>query len=377
MKKRKAESRVVFKIKGLNQEKLINQIIKTATIFNYQRESHNICQFEVLSGKEKQIKKILNESGAQILSFSQHGFVAKLKRIFASYGILVAIILSSVFYAVQYSFVWKIEVRGEGKVEQRSVERYINKILPSKFKPSIDVKQIEKSVKQEFAEISSVSVAIVGQTLILNLNEAVLPDEMNNEFQPLVSEFDGLITRINLIQGTLAIKDGDLVRKGDVLVYPYIIDSEGEKRAVCPRADIYADVWLEQKSMHYDYQVVSQRTGRKREINEVYLNNLLIYSNNKTNEFKQFEVEKSQSFLSNNLILPFILRKTIFYETEVVEINEDFLQVKDKIIDLLREKALLFVEENEIIKEENCTIREEGGCHEVCVVITVNRNIGG
>lgn len=372
-----SSSRTKFKIKGLNQERLINKIVQEINIYNFNRESHEICNFEIDTKKEKYVKKLLDENGIEVISISHYGFLSKLKSIVASYGIIFALVISTIFYAFQYSFIWKIEIYGEASVEEREIEYFVNSILSSKFKADINTKEMERKIKENFQEISSISVAIVGQTLVLNLNEAILPEEMEGEYKPLISSFDGLVTEINLIQGTLVVNKGDIVRKGDVLVYPYVIDSQGDERAVAPKAEIYADIWISEKIMHYDYQIIVQRTGREISTNQVLLNNLLIYSQRKINDFEQFEIEEEEKLLSKNLIIPFILKKTTYYETETIEIKEEFDNVKEKIIASTREKTLIFLEENEIIKEENVTIREEGGCHEVCYVITLNRNIGG
>lgn len=376
-KKNGVKNRTKFKLKGLNQEKLLNKLIKNVNIYNFCRKSHNESEFETDYSKAKIVKAMAKENGLEIEAISHFGLLLKFKRLVTSYGIIIALALSCLFYGLQYSFIWKIEVYGEENVEEREIEHFVSQNLPSRYKGKIDTKKLEQNIKENFKEISSVSVAIVGQSLILNLNEAILPEEMEGEYQPLLSEFDGLVTEINLIQGTLAVNEGDLVRKGDILVYPYVIDSQGEERAVEPKAEIFADVWLSEKTMHYDYQIIERRTGEKKIVSEVYLNNLLIYSQNALHNFQQFDVEYEEMPLTYNLLLPFRIKKTIYYETETIEIKEEFSGVKDKIIASVREKALIFLEENEIIKEESYTLREEGGCHEICYVITVNRNIGG
>lgn len=376
-RKSAGKNRTKFKIKGLNQEKFINKLIKNVSIYNFCRKKHNESEFETDLSKEKIVVKMASESGIEIEIISQSGFVTKLKRLFASYGIIVALAVSVAFYFVQYNYIWKIEIYGENKVEERLIKEFVNENLPSRIKNKIKTKEMEQLIKENFKEISSVSVAIVGQSLILNLNESILPEEMEGDYKPMLSEFDGLVTEISLIQGTLAVKVGDIVQKGDTLVYPYVIDSQGEVRPVEPKAEIHADIWLTQKYMHYDYQIIERRTGEKAVISEVYLNKLLIYSQNSKHNFSQFEVEQEEIPLTYNLLLPLSLKKTVYYETETIEIKQEFCEAKDEIIASVREKALIFLEENEIIINENYTLREEGGCHEICYVITVNRNIGG
>ena len=376
-RKNRVLNRTKFKIKGLNQERLLNNLSKNVKVYNFKRQDYHTCEFETDYSKSKNVKARIVENGCEILSISHFGFWAKIKKLATSYGIIIALILAFLFYGIQYSFIWQIEVYGENVVVEKELEEFVLKSLTSKVKSKINTKEIEAKIKDNFQDISSVSVAIIGQTLVLNLNEAVLPEEMLGEYQPLVSNFDGLVTEINLIQGTLAVNEGSLVRKGDILVYPYVIDSQGQERAVAPKAEIYADVWISEKIMHYDYQVIVRRTGEKIVKSDVFLNDLLIYSQNCNIKFEQFETEQEEFSLTQNLILPFILKKTTYYETETIEIKQEFHEVKNKILQTVREKTLIFLEENEIIKEEKYILREEGGCHEVTFVLTVSRNIGG
>lgn len=371
------KSRTIIKFKGLNQERAINIIIKKIKVYNIKRDSHNICTMEVDYQKKKEAVSLLKEQNLEILQVSSQGFKWKFKRLITSYGLIVGILLCSVLYAIQYNFIWRIEVVGTENLQSKEVVRFVEDNLYSRWKSKINAKTIEQSLMECYQEISSASVAIVGQSLIININEAILPDEMQENNNAIVSSFDGMITDIILVQGTLAVDVGDIVKKGDILVYPYIIDSQGEEREVFPKADIWADIWLSGKEVHYDYLVSTERTGKSITITNVYLFNLLIYSNVKGFDFVDYEKEEQSSYLNKNNLLPFVIKKTTYYELETKEVVKQFSDVKDEIIEKARQKTLIFLQENEIIKEEKVSIREIGGIHEVNYLLTVNRNIGG
>lgn len=372
----KFKNRTTIKIKGLNQERALNNLAKKVDIYNLKRKEQNIAEFEVDFRKRKQTLAIIKEQGLEILSISHKGFISSFGRLFSSYGLLIGIIISILFYCVQYNFIWKIEVWGTEEVESSEIIDFANKNLNSRFRFSIDTENLEIKLKDNFDQISSVSVAIVGQSLIINLNEATMPDEMEGEYQPIISEFDGMITQITLIQGTLNVKVGDIVQKGDILVYPYIIDSQGEQREVNPKATIMADIWHTASIHHYDYYIETKRTGRKIVNSEVLLLGLSIYQNKNDINFEQYETEEYIENLTHNLIIPFKLKKTIFYEVEIIEHIQPFEEVKDEKIEQARQKALIFLQENEIIINENYTIKEDIGCFVINYTITTNRNIG-
>lgn len=371
------KSRTIVKIKGLNQERAINIISKKMKVYNIKRDSHNTFKLEVDFENKKEVINILQENNLEVIEVSAQGFKWKLKRLFTSYGIITAILLCSLFYGLQYGFVWRIKVIGEQSLKEKDIVNFVDKELKSKQKSKINSKNIELRLLENYEEISSVSVAIVGQSLIINVIETIIPDEMQTENNAIISEFDGLVTDIKLVQGTLAVDVGDIVKKGDVLVYPYIIDSQGEQREVFPKAEIWADIWLIGSETHYDYQIITQRTGQSISTSDIYLLGLLIYSSANKCEYVKYEKEESISYLNKNNILPFKLNKVTYYEIETKEIIEDFSNVKEDIIEKARKKTLIFLQENEIIKEEKITIKEAGGRHEVNCLVTVNRNIGG
>lgn len=373
----KQKNRTLVKVKGLNQERALNNITKHIKIYNFKREKQNTCQFEVDYNERKQIKALIEREGLEILSISHRGVLSWAKKILTSYGLIVGIAICGLFYPLQYGFILKIDVFGANNLEKDEIIAFVDENLVSRYKGKIDTDGIEILVKENFEEVSSISVAIVGQTLVINVNEAVLPDEMKDEFPTIISQYDGLITDINLVQGTLAVDVGDIVKKGDVLVYPYIIDSQGEERKVKPQADIIADVWISATEVYYDYYIERVRTGRSMTVSETYLSKLLIYSNGGSVPYEKYEVVESEKTLTKNLILPFYVKKKVYYELTTREIVQDFNLDKEKVIEKARQNALIFLQENEIIKEENFLIKEFGGVHQVEYLITVNRNIGG
>lgn len=370
-------SRSKFEILGLNQEKAFNLLSKEVKIYKIKRIEHNRATFEVDSRNEKKVYSILQTFNLSINLLERVGFKKRVEKLLSSVGLVLGGIICFIVYIIQYNFVLKIEVWGSEEVSSSEIKSYADEILTSRLKKDINTKKVEEKIKNRFDKVSSVSVAIVGQTLVINLNEGLIPPEMGDDFQPIISQEDGLVTKVTLIQGTLNVKVGDIVKKGDILVYPYIIDTDGEERKVQPKAEIEGDVWLRAEYCHKDYLVKTQRTGRISREERVILFGKVIYSYNKKQEFELFEEELSVQNLATNNILPFKLERKICYELEKVEEIMPFEENKSEILDLARQNVLIFLKKNEIIKEEKYFIREGGGCHFIDYLLTVNRNIGG
>lgn len=371
------KNKTIFKIKGLNQERSFNNISKTVSIYNIKKEDDGTSQFEVDYKDAKKTKKFLEQQGFQILSVTNHGILFKFKNLFTRYGIVAGLIFCLLFYLLQYNFILQVKVLGEPSEIQSLIKEYVVDNLNSNFKYNIDTKEIENSIKAEFDQVSSVSVAIYGQTLLINYNPSTIPEEMRGEFDPIVSEYDGMITDIELVSGTLNVKVGDIVQKGDVLVYPYIIDTDGETRQVTPSAKITANVWFSETITHYDYRLETKRTGKKIVSSFVKLGDLVIYSHDKENNFQEYEVESYSQPLTKNLLLPFTLEKIVYYQTQTDEIIEPFEEVREEVIEKAREKTLIFLDKNAIIINENYIIKDAGSVHNVIYTITTSITFGG
>ena len=371
------KNKTIFKIKGLNQERSFNNISKTVSIYNIKKEDDGTSQFEVDYKDAKKTKKFLEQQGFQILSVTNHGILFKFKNLFTRYGIVAGLIFCLLFYLLQYNFILQVKVLGEPSEIQSLIKEYVVDNLNSNFKYNIDTKEIENSIKAEFDQVSSVSVAIYGQTLLINYNPSTIPEEMRGEFDPIVSEYDGMITDIELVSGTLNVKVGDIVQKGDVLVYPYIIDTDGETRQVTPSAKITANVWFSESITHYDYRLETKRTGKKIVSSFVKLGDLVIYSHDRENNFQEYEVESYSQPLTKNLLLPFTLEKIVYFQTQTDEIIEPFEEVQEEVIEKAREKTLIFLDKNAIIINENYIIKDAGSVHNVIYTITTSITFGG
>ena len=371
----KLKNRTKLLISGLNQERILNELIKSMPIYDYKRLNYKQCEFEIDSKYFKHAKVTIESYGLAIENIQNQGVVFKIKSLFKRYGLIAGIIFSLLFYVIQYNFVWTVNAVGENRQQVQQIEKYVKKNLKSNFKGNIDIDCIESELRNQFDFVSSVSVAIVGQSLVINFNEAVLPPEMEDDKAPIISQFDGLITEINLIQGTLNCREGDIVKKGDVLVYPYIIDSQGQQKSIEPKAEIYAQVWYRSSLDHYEYRIETKRTGNITIKNNVYIGGLLLYGDSGAINYKQYDSETTKLTLSKNLLLPLYIEKTIYYETVTEEIIEDFESVKEQLISKARENTLIFLQKDEIILNENFTLTDVAGCHTINYTISVEKDI--
>lgn len=365
----------LFQIKGLNQERFFNSISQRYHIFELDRHQKNLSSFKVEFRDAKNVRKEILGTGFEIVSEKSGGIFFLLSRLLVCYGLIAGIIISAVLYAIQYQFVQKIEVWGLEDV--LSITKFVEENLPSKAKNKIDTDAIEQSIKSEFDDLSFVSVAIVGQTLLVNVKNSIVPPEMQGSFAPLVSEYDGIITSIKLIQGTLKVEVGDIIQAGQILVEGYVQNSQDEVLFLPPQAEIELDIWCEGESLHYDSQMVTSRTGRQKIETRVTLWGHEFYSHSDGAEFEQYEVETASQSLSKNNILPFIVTKNICYETKTELVESSFEDKREECFASAKANCLQKMPDCAIIKSEDYKIIEGTGCTRVRCVVTASLKITG
>lgn len=366
-----------FEIKSLNQENLFNELSKKVKIYDLDRKEKDHSFFKVKLIEMKRVEKELKEKNINIISIKKSGIFNSLITKIMSYGLIVGLLFGFIFFMIQAQFIRKIEVWGNDRISDYDITEVVKKNIYSGYKKNIDTKKIENAVYNKFQSLSFVSISIYGQTLIVNVKEEIIPDEMKGNFDPIIATYDGIITNVELIQGTLCVKEGEIIQAGQTLVKPYILNSNGEEMPVKPLAKIEFDVWINGEAIHNSFKQEIFKTGNTLTQNEIYVGNLKVYEKKLTNNFKDYVVEEANENLTKNNILPFFLKTTTYYELSTKTTQEKFEDVKDEIILKAKENALQKIEEYDIIKEENVTIKQAGNLSFVSYVVTVSKTIGG
>lgn len=372
----KLKSRTKFEVRGLNQERVLNSLSSIVVLFNINRKEKTQTSFMCLYKDRKKVEKFLKNSHLEIVSIETEGLACYLDKFLGCYWVWLAGILCVVAFAIQYQFIMAFQVYGLENLPKEEIVEFLKENVPRK-KSDIDLKNIENVICQEFKEISFVSCAIRGQTLVLNVKEKLLPSVMEDEFSPIIAKSDAKIAKIDLISGTLCVSVGDFVKKGEVLVQPFVEDASGEIKKVEAKAEIYGEVYNLASVDHYDKKIEVRRTGRKAKLHEVGLFGLKIYAFKEDFDFKMYEVETQETNMAKNLLLPFVLKKTYVYEIEEILVEKSFDEEKTQCIEKAKENALKNCNNCDIIKYEFYTTRQLSGVTIVTYCIVTEENIGG
>lgn len=371
------KNKTEFVILNLNREKIFKEIVKDSKIYDSKIADGKIS-FKVDRKKCKNIEQLLDKKGAKVISKRNVGFWYFLKSSIFRIGVILPIIAFLMVYIFFSNFVFQIKIYGNEIISDQEVLEMIEGCGVGGITPksAINTKVIEDKI-MEMRAVSLVSVIIRGNTLVVGIKEKLNNEEYEDRdnFKPLCSEFNGIITEATIIQGTLKVAVGQTVKVGQELVAPYVQDTSGNILSVKPMAIIKADVFYTYTEDVPDIKIEEYDTGNVQISKKLVLGDLNVYTEPFSPTFSNYRTTVQEEYLTYNNLFPikYIIYK--YYETQAIQIEDYFNSNKNEIIEQVRQKTRLLVDEYDIIKEEYHTITSAVGLNRITYTVVANRYI--
>jgi sporulation protein YqfD len=117
---------------------------------------------------------------------------------------------------------WDIVITGNKDVSEKQIRAALHSIGLDRgaFIPRIDVSDINSRIVRALPELSSASLHIDGTVLYLDVIERVRPPEKADltGVYDVIAKHDGVITHIETYNGRAAVREGDAVTEGQVII---------------------------------------------------------------------------------------------------------------------------------------------------------------
>ena len=288
---------------------------------------------------------------------------------------LAGIIISLGFWLVMSAHIWTIRLTGNYYITEDVFMDFLteNGITHGMKKSKVPVEDLEKAIRNQFPIVTWTSVKVDGSKLLIQIKENEL---LKEEEQPvgqekeekgfdLVAQTDGIIVSIVTRSGVPLVKEGQEVKKGDILVQG-AIPILSEDGTVCRYefCEADADIMLECRKTYVEEMPLFYReknySGRekKRSFVEIGAHRFrfsilgIPYE-----EYDQLEQKKE-------VILFYTFHLPLFYGSETIreytgseknytkdEIKEIFTHKILKIIQTLEEKGVQITGKNVTMKK--------------------------
>ena len=332
-------------VEGYYIERFVN-ICKSKKIYfwNMKREKASILYANVGIKEFKKIRSIARKLKCRVKIEGKRGlpFVFDRYKKRKVFFIILFCVLSSLILCSNY--VWNIEINGISNISEQELLTQLNQygLKIGNAKRKIDSKQIVSDIRLIRNDIAWMGITISGTNAIVDIVEATEKPEIidDKEFCNIVSDKDGIITKINVQNGTAIAKRGDLVKKGDLLVEGKIQGKYTEAIYVNSLAEIQARVWYSKKEKANFNQTIEEKTGNQENKYGIKFNNFTINFYKTLSKFENYDTicEENKINIFSNFYLPVEIIKVTNYEKIKKDVQYDEEDLKHQLIAKLEEQ---------------------------------------
>lgn len=209
---------VNISIEGYFIERFINICIsKNILLWNLKRKKSSFLYANIGMKDFKKIKQIAKVTKCRVKIEQKRGLPFLLHRYKKRKFFLISLILIVLFIFAISNFVWNVEITGNNTIPTEEIMQNLNEngLKIGVLKQKVDTKQIINTIRLQRDDIAWMGIHLKGTNAIIEIVEADKKPEIidENEYCNIISDKDGIITKINVQNGTALIKEGDIVKK--------------------------------------------------------------------------------------------------------------------------------------------------------------------
>lgn len=209
---------VNISVEGYFIERFINICIsKRILLWNLKRKKSSFLYTNIAMKDFKKIKEIAKITKCRVKIERKKGLPFILNKYKKRKIFFVSLIIIVLFIFGISNFVWNIEVTGNETIKTEEIINAINEsgLKIGMFKYNIKTKEIINNIRLQRNDIAWIGIHIKGTNVTVEIVEADKKPEIvdENEYCNIVSDKEGIITKINVQNGTALVKTGDIVKK--------------------------------------------------------------------------------------------------------------------------------------------------------------------
>lgn len=216
--------RVNYEVICENADDILDKLIKTSAIngINVSGEKMN---FSCIYRDRYAVDEILHKSGAKVNKRQYRSLVHSLKKYKKRIGLFLGAVFAVLCIHYLSGCVWEIMVEGNENIKDEEIVRLLDELGfgVGIRKKNANVKSLANRILIADDRISWVAVNFDGTLARVQLKEAdrtkIIEKKQNVN---LVACHDGMIVRVDALDGTAVVNTGDVVTKGQMLVSAFV-----------------------------------------------------------------------------------------------------------------------------------------------------------
>lgn len=370
-------------IEGYYIERFINICRNNKIIiWNLKRDKNVKLELNIGIKDLKKVAKIAKKTKCKMKIVKKRGipFIFnkyRKRKIFFAFLILIIILL-----IISSNFVWNVEIIEENNENIENISQDVENagLTIGKLKTKINSKEIINKIRLNRNDIAWMGIELKGTNAIVRVVKATEKPEIINEeeYCNIVSDKQGVITKINAQNGTIAVKVGDTVNIGTTLINGWMEGKYTGIRYVHARGDIEAKIWYTKNKKVFYNTTEKIETGNIENKYKIKINNFEINLSKTLSKFQIYDtIDTEKKFkIFSDFYLPISLIKIT--NKEVVENEKKYTieEAKQLGIQELQEELENEIKDKEKIVNKIVNTYEKEDGIEITVTYEVLESIG-
>ena len=202
---------------------------------------------------ERTLRRAAQQTDASIRRLEQTGAPVLAWRLRRRYVLLSGCALLLTLLTASNFFIWDFEVTGNETVPEEVILRALEKEGVTVGCPGLAVDQetLRNHVLLELDDLSWLAVNVRGCVAHVQVVERHRPPPLMEERQPanVIAARDGLVTRVEALDGRAEVMEGSTVTKGQLLISGVTDGGSYGMRLVHGMGNVWARTWYEQSTL--------------------------------------------------------------------------------------------------------------------------------
>jgi len=377
---------VIIFVEGYFLEKFVNICTRRQILlWDIKRRQSSKMTLKVSIRGFKMLKPVAKKTGCRIRILKKRGLPFFLNRYRRRKTFLLGAAVFIVLFYIMTSFVWSVEVTGNKNIETDLILKSLaaHGVKPGVLKYKINPEEVAGNIILDVDGLSYVNVLVRGTKIKVEVAEGVKRPQIVplNEPCDIVAKKDGVIKSIVVKIGQAQVKEGDTVRKGQLLISGSIPikGAENNPKRVHAMGEVLARTWYEGRQP-VELEVVEKgRTGGIKDNLTLVLFSkeiALFHKEVDFNDFEKVKIEKNLS-IGKEFVLPFGLVIERYYENDSVKADISLEDAKENAASIAYKKAAKNIPEGaKIVDRRVDFIENENGEIVADVIIECLEDIG-
>lgn len=362
--------RITVEIKLLNPDRILNIFWnRNINIYKINKKNISTIRLDIDYINYEEVCEVIQTLGGKISIVKRRGFIFWLRNMRGKISLVVGLMLFLVVIFLLSNYVWAIDINVQENISPFEIRQQLKEIgiKPGMAKSDIVIEDIEKKLENANSEILWLRVRVEGSTLNVTIEEKINPPtEWNGQYGNLVATEDGEVVKVYTYAGRSAVKQEQMVKKGDVLIEG-IDGKEGQEYIIAPRGIVIANTFYEKTMQLKLTGTKLERSGERETEYYISIFGKKIYLKKAIKDFKEYDrIEKSGKIFNEVVYYERIEKEVDITEEEAEKIAIESLEESLKK-DLTRDSKVV----DKIVKKQ----LDSDGNLTIKVVFVVEKNI--